>query len=338
MSIRIFLLTFTSSLLALAAEVTSPPLVLLSGYHTSPAEQDQPVNRALGFITEEEGFLLSNFSNLTDPTSGVLLPHLQAHLGEESYEVRVIGIEPTLDLGILQLVGDGPFPAAHLDPTHLPELGEKVAACQAWETGGERAIATGAIIGLNTRECYQESLSSTMFRIDLDLSPALAGGPIFDPASGRVLAIHTGFQPTQDEEHIEEEALHETHVLPISLCLNIYDTLKLKKSLRSPWTGFSVKALTAEQENYFPTSKGHQGGVALEAIWPGGPAEKLGLKENDILLQFSYNYLNSVADFQKWLYMYGVGEAVTLTILRDGKDLLRCDYTIEERPAWAKPK
>lgn len=78
--------------------------------------------------------------------------------------------------------------------------------------------------------------------------------------------------------------------------------------------------------------------MAIEYVWPGSPAEKLGLKENDILVQFSYNRILSVAEFQKWLYMFGVGQPVKLMILRNGNQYLVADYVIEERPASARPK
>lgn len=55
-------------------------------------------------------------------------------------------------------------------------------------------------------------------------------------------------------------------------------------------------------------------------------------------MQFSYNRILSVADFQKWLYMYGVGHPVKLMILRNGTEYLVADHTIEERPAAARPK
>jgi len=38
-------------------------------------------------------------------------------------------------------------------------------------------------------------------------------------------------------------------------------------------------------------------------------------------VQFSYNRILTVADFQKWLYMYGVGHPVKLMIVRNGTEL-----------------
>ena len=74
------------------------------------------------------------------------------------------------------------------------------------------------------------------------------------------------------------------------------------------------------------------GGVAIEDVWEGSPAQKLGIQVGDILVQFSYNRILSVADFQKWLYMYGVGQPVKLYVLRNGTEYLVADYVIEERP------
>lgn len=124
----------------------------------------------------------------------------------------------------------------------------------------------------------------------------------------------------------------------IDLCFNIYDSIKQKGSLKSPWTGFSVRPLNDAEMKLFPTAKKHNGGIAIEHVWDNSPAQKLGIQVNDILVQFSYNRILTVGDFQKWLYMYGVGHPVKLMILRNGKDYLVTDYVIEERPVWAKPK
>ena len=83
--------------------------------------------------------------------------------------------------------------------------------------------------------------------------------------------------------------------------------------------------------------QGFDGGIALEDVWERSPAEALGLQIGDVLLRFGEHPIKSVADFQRWLYMYGVGETVTLKFLR-GKKVFEHSYTIEERPRWAVPQ
>lgn len=334
-SLKILFILFLGTLSQLCA--APPAVVLIEGRASEQA--NAPINRALGFVTETDGFLLTNYTNLTNPETGRILPVLSARLDKDTVlDARVIGVDPTLNLGILKLDSETPFEASELMRGQAPQVGMKVAAFSGFKDD-QWQMATGQVTALNTRECYQENLTSTMFKTDLDLSPQLGGGPVFNPETGKVIAIHTGFVPQKADGHSDEaESGVETHILPITLCLNIYESIRHKKSHQSPWTGFSVRALTPEQQKFFPTAKRHLSGIAIEHVWPNSPADKLGIQVDDILVQFSYNKIESVADFQKWLYMYGVGHPVKLVILRHGKDYLVTDYTIEERPAWAIPK
>lgn len=321
----------------LFAENKQPSIVLIEGRRTS--KNIAPISEAFGFITEEDGFLLTNYKNLLDPKNGKLLDIYKAKLKDNSLlDARLIGVEPTLGLGILKIDSEQTFEASKLLRGQGPRVGQKVSAIKGLAEGNW-VMTEGSVTALNTRECYQENLTSTMFKTNLDLSPDFGGGPVFEPESGAVIAIHTGFVPQKAEGHVDDDETDiETHVLPIPLCLNIYESIKHKKSHKSPWTGFSVKALNTEEQAYFPTAKRHKGGISIEAVWPNSPAEKLGIQVGDILVQFSHNKIESVADFQKWLYMYGVGHAVKLIILREGTEYLVCDYIIEERPSWAKPQ
>lgn len=68
------------------------------------------------------------------------------------------------------------------------------------------------------------------------------------------------------------------------------------------------------------------------------PCGKIGLSGERHPPPVSYNRILSVADFQKWLYLYGVGHPVRLMILRNGTEYLMTDYVNEKLPQWAKPK
>lgn len=321
-----------------AAAVEVPGLVRIEG-RAAGAESAAPVNRCLGFIVEKDGFLLSNYRNLTDPATGLLLESFRVTLADGSgvtLNASIIGVEPTINLGILKLEGGGSdFATARIANSREVAVGAKLVAVAGFEAGKPH-WTTGEVAGLNTRQCYQESLTSTMFRARIAIPDESLGGPVVFADSGEVAALFTGFKPAVEAGHVEVEG--ETHLLPIHLCFNIYDSIKQKGSLKSPWTGFSVRPLNDEEKRYFPTARTHQGGIAIEHVWPGSPASRLGLREGDILVQFSYNRILSVADFQKWLYMYGVGHPVKLMILRNGTEYLVADYTIEERPAAARPK
>ncbi len=291
-------------------------------------------SRGLGFIVEKEGFFLTTYRNLVVPSTEDLHETFRVRTGAREFTAEIIGVEPTIDLAILKLETEETFTPVVAATKREINPGQKLEA-----TTFEEATLTmisGTVTALNTKLCYQHSLASTMFRAQITIPVSSIGGPVFHADTGEVAAIYTGFKPAPEPGHEEVEG--ETHLLPIELCFNIYESLKTKRSLKSPWTGFSVRPLTDAERAFFPTAKKHHGGVAVEEVWENSPAQRMGLKEGDILVQFSYNRILSVADFQKWLYMYGVGQPVKLIFLRNGTDYLATDYTIEERPQWAKPK
>ncbi|WP_461782867.1 S1C family serine protease [Prosthecobacter sp.] len=300
--------------------------------HAGMQEPLQP--RGLGFIVEKDGFVLTTYDNLVEKTSERLFERLEVTSGTKSYAAEIIGVEPTINIGILKLETDETFTpvvcAVKRDIT--PGMALQAVSLE----NGVLKTLDGSVTALNTKLCYQHSLASTMFRAKITLPVTSLGGPVFHADSGEVAAIFTGYKPVPEAGHAEDTS--ETHLLPINLCFNIYESLKTKRSLKSPWTGFSVRPLNENEQHYFPTAKKHHGGVAIEDVWDNSPAQKLGLKAGDILVQFSYNRILSVADFQKWLYMYGVGQPVKLIILRNGTEYLMTDYVIEERPEWAKPQ
>jgi serine protease Do len=290
--------------------------------------------RGLGFLVEKDGFVLTNYDNLVDKTSERLYERFEVASGSDRYTAEIIGVEPTINLGILKLQTERTFTPVVSATKREPAPGAELQAVSL-ENGTLRLI-DGQVTALNTKLCYQHSLASTMFRAKITLLDESLGGPVFYADSGEVAALFTGYRPTAELGHVEDKT--ETHLLPINLCFNIYESLKTKRSLKSPWTGFSVRPLSMVEQALFPTAKKHHGGVAIEAVWEDSPAQKLGIKVGDILVQFSYNRILSVADFQKWLYMYGVDQPVKLYILRNGTEYLVADYVIEERPQWAKPK
>ena len=287
-----------------AQEARAPHVATVEAF--AAGQRDAPLARSLGTIVEADGFVLTAYEGLIDRATGRLAARFTVvpHESGQRLPAKIVGVEPTIGIAILKAESPAPLRASRVDREGGLDVGRDIFAPTSLDAK-PTARAHGRIAGLNTRECYQESLTSTMFRAELTIPRSARGAPVFTD-SGGVIGLYTAYEPTAEAGHAEDP--EEVHVLPIKLAFNIYESLKTKKSLRSPWTGFSVRRLAdEEQQRWFPASKGHRGGIAIEYVWAGSPAEKLGVKPGDILVQFSHNRIQSVGDFQKWLYMYGVG-------------------------------
>lgn len=343
--VRMFVAIATVTVCAIASPVaaadraTRPNIVAIDlGPRETSASPPRP--SALGFVTEATGFVVTAYAPLVDPATGRLEESLRIRPrgapSEAARPAHVIGVEPTLGFAVLQIDGARDLVPSRLRRAGAPEPGTALQAPTRTD-GPDPGTVAGTLTALNTRECYQESLTSTLFQAALPLEPAAAGAPIYT-ADGEVVALYTG--AAAEAHEADEEVEGSVHLLPIFLVENIYESLKQKKSLRSPWTGFSVRPLTIAEARRFPTEKGFRSGIGIgiDYVWPGSPAAKLGIKPGDVLLQFSHNPIASVADFQKWLYLYGAETKAQLVLLRGDAEHLVTEMTLEARPAWAKPR
>ena len=113
---------------------------------------------------------------------------------------------------------------------------------------------------------------------------------------------------------------------------NLYDALRAKESRRSPWLGFSVLELTRENR----TRRSPRTGIYIDGVFDPSPASRAGIRVGDVLTAIDDQRVLSVADFQKSLYLAGIGATVRLHVSRDG-EALELPATIEERPEAARP-
>lgn len=312
----------------------------------SASKPVQPVATCLGFIIEADGMILTSYDPLVDPATGGLRAAIEAELVDAKAEAAkpvpasIVAVEPTLNFAILKIDGKGEFRVSRICPREDIVVGLGVHA-QSGMKNGAPVFSHGSITDLNSMECYQESMTATMLRARIEIPDDSIGGPVFND-KGEVVALHSGYRPSasegEDAQHGETAADEgKIHLLPIFLIFNIYESVKLKGNMKSPWSGFSVRSLTDAELSIFPQGK-FLGGVGVDHVWEAGPAEKLGVRKGDLLVGFSYYPTKTVAAFQKWLYMYGVGFKVKLHFIRDLKEYYAVDYTIEERPGWARPR
>ncbi|MGK0185530.1 MAG: S1-C subfamily serine protease [Verrucomicrobiales bacterium] len=299
-----------------------------------------PVAECQGFVVESDGTILTSYDRLVNAKTGALYTSIEIEgltgKPDDPRSASIIAVEPTLNFAILKTKASRSLKASRICARDAIVVGVPVHSIMGMK-GKKPVFASGKITDLNSMECYQESMTATMLQAAIDIPDTALGGPVFNN-KGEVVALHTGYRQSANEEHEGEEIeVGKIHILPIFLIFNIYESVKLKGNMKSPWTGFSVRALSEKEQEIFPQGR-FLGGVAVDFVWKGSPADKLGIKVDDFLVGFSYYPTKTVAAFQKWLYMYGVDFKVKLHFLRDQKEYYGVDYKIEERPDSARPR
>jgi serine protease Do len=75
-------------------------------------------------------------------------------------------------------------------------------------------------------------------------------------------------------------------------------------------------------------------GIGIDDVFVPSPAASAGVKPGDFLVELGGHAIQSVGDFQKWMYVMGIGTKVELGLVRDGQPM-RVTVTIEARPPEA---
>lgn len=300
----------------------------------------RPTRAGSGVVVSADGFILSTHDNILD-SSGRIARIIDVELpGDRHAPARVTGAEPTINLALLAI--EAPESAA-LTPAALGD--SDAAHVGHWAIalgdphGAERTYSTGTIAAQAQRRCYQEQFSRTLMQSSVRIHPESYGGPLVN-IRGEVIGINV---PRPAGESLVESALGSEYALPINLVRGIYEALKEKGSSDSPWLGISVLELDAAQRRFaaegrtvvLPQSKYYPGtGLFVDNVYDPSPASRAGIEVGDFLVKIDGHFLFSPYDFQKWVYLAGVGQSLTAEIFRDGESR-EVHLTLEARPKSA---
>ena len=113
---------------------------------------------------------------------------------------------------------------------------------------------------------------------------------------------------------------------PINQAKLLIESVKRDGRIVRPWLGVRYVLITPElkKENNLPVDYGAlvvRGERQIDlAVVPGSPADKAGLRENDILLEIDRVKITEDAPLARAIQKHKVGDSVTLKVLSQGKE------------------
>ena len=298
---------------------------------------------ASGFVVREDGEILScNHALRREDGSLPDLIEIETHdharlLGE------LVGTEPTVNLAIVQATV---FPNGH--PRKLVPLvfGDSEALAPGHQllalgdpAGPERFLAAATFVAQPDRDCYQDLLSAFFLQVGLVAHPEAYGGPLVN-LRGEVVGI---LAPRQVDFGAWRASprLGIEFGLPSNVVIGLHEAIRTVRSFRSPWLGFAVMSrpeiVAVRGLAAFEALPKPRNGILIENVYQPGPAFDAGLLPGDFLVQFGSTRIFTPVDFQRCLYLAGIGATVTLEVWRDGESLQR-ELQVLQRPVAATPR
>lgn len=117
--------------------------------------------------------------------------------------------------------------------------------------------------------------------------------------------------------------------VPTAMAKPVYDSLVKTGKVMRGYLGIGIQEVSPDLAGSFKLTDAH--GALVTQVNPGSPAEKAGIQRGDVIVKYQSTDIKDPRMLQRLVTSTKVGKAVTLTIIRDGREKT-VSTTVKEYP------
>jgi Do/DeqQ family serine protease len=271
--------------------------------------QQQPIERetqATGsgvIVDAAQGYVLTN-SHVTENGNSIEVTTKDGR----RLNARLIGRDPETDIGVLQIPAGG-LTAVPMGDSDRLQVGDFVLAVGN-PFGLGQTVTSGIVSALGRSglgiEGYEDFIQT-----DASINPGNSGGPLVD-LQGRVVGINTAIlAPSGGNIGIG-------FAVPINIARQVMDQLIHYGEIKRGRIGVAIQDLTPDIAQALGTTRVQ--GAVIARVEPGSPAERAGLRTNDLVVAVNGAPIRNGAELKNHVVTARIGDQVDLTVVRGGAE------------------
>ena len=251
-----------------------------------------------GFLIRQDGFLVTNAHVVSDAE------RIQVKLSDgRRFEGRLVGLDERVDLALVKIEATG-LPVADLGDSNRLRVGELVLAL-GHPFGLEQTVSFG-IVSRKGAPLDVAAPGFDFIQTDAAINPGNSGGPLVSMA-GEVIGVNS----------MAARNGSIGFAIPINLVKGLLPQLADKGKVEWGWLGVSIAEVADEDVARYRLKE--PGGVLVRQVVAGQPADKGGVKANDVILGVDGARVNEPRDLQRIISSTPVGKSVKLSMMREGQ-------------------
>lgn len=257
-----------------------------------------------GVIISKDGYIVTN----NHVVSGATSLKVTTTDGTE-YDASVVGKDSQTDLAVIKVDANN-LQAATLGDSDILQVGDPAIAIgnPLGELGG--TVTTG-IISATDRQITIDDETMALLQTDAAINPGNSGGGLFN-ADGNLIGIVNAKESSTGIEGLG-------FAIPITPAQDIITELMQNGSVTSrPALNVSLYDYTSNNQGQY--SK-YEDGCYIVQIVKNGAADKAGLKQNDRILSFDSEQIQSTSDVKNVLKKHKIGDTIKMVVERDSKKI-----------------
>jgi putative serine protease PepD len=320
---------------ATAAAVETSVVAITVGSESSGSEA-----QGSGIILDSSGHVLTN-NHVATAVDGPITVTLT---DQRTYNAKVVGTDPSTDLAVLSITN----PPKDLKPASLGDSDKLAVGQPVMAVGNPLGLAdtvtTGIVSALDRPVTTQASngqgadssssgdaVITNAIQTDAAINPGNSGGALVT-ANGQVIGINSSIASLSNSSAFggggESGSIGLGFAIPINEAKTISQQLISSGTVKHPYLGVSL------QDGTVDLAGAQRSAAIIAQVSPGTPAASAGLKKNDAVIAIDHDPVNGSLSLTAQVRERAVGDKVTLTIIRGGKQIT-VSVNLAARPSSA---
>ena len=264
-----------------------------------------------GFVISPDGFIVTN-NHVIENADEIMIEFWS---GKE-LQAEVIGTDPNTDIALLKVESDDPLPYVPFGDSDVMRTGDWVMA-MGNPLGQGFSVSAGIV---SARERELQGAYDDYIQTDAAINRGNSGGPLFN-MDGEVIGVNTAILSPNGG------SIGIGFAMSANVVTRVVDQLQEFGETRRGWLGVRIQDVDPELAEALglETAQG-----ALVTDVPDGPAKDAGIEARDVIVTFDGTEIEDTRQLVRTVGNAPVGEAVDVTVFRDG-DVLDLAVTLGRR-------
>jgi serine protease Do len=259
-----------------------------------------------GVVVDRAGYILTN-NHVVDKSDRI---RVKFDHDPVEYDAKVVGVDAATDLAVIRVETKRELTVVKMGNSDAVQVGDWAIAIGS--PFGYQATVTAGIISAKERDVDASMPFSHFLQTDAAINPGNSGGPLLN-IRGELIGINTAIATRNGGYQGIGFAL------PVNTAAQVYnDIIKNGKVTRGS-IGIRFTRSDTDQARSNLKVAGVKEGVFVEQVTPGGPSEKAGMREGDVLTAINGKPISDGNQLIGTVAATPVGSSLAVVVEREGK-------------------
>jgi Do/DeqQ family serine protease len=267
-----------------------------------PQEREEQAIGSGVIVDAAKGYILTNNHVVAQADK------IKVRLNDDrQFDAKKIGTDPQTDLAVLQIKADN-LQALPLGDSDALQVGDFVVAIGS-PFNLKQTVTSGIVSGLGRTASGDDGAYQDFIQTDASINPGNSGGALVN-LKGELVGINSQILSGSGG------SIGIGFAIPVDLAKSVMTQLIATGKVDRGRIGIVGQDISPELAKALGLKDTH--GALVSRVMPGSPAEKAGLKAEDVVIQANGKAIKDMPELRNLIGLLKVGDKVELSVLRGG--------------------